>query len=600
MVRLHSFIERATFKPGTHIAKAAYGQILRTSAWAKKESFQKIDNMNERTEKSKKANVKRVEDGIAYHREQIEVSKKHKALRDGKRADHIAEHLELPGKMEKERYLKHQMKVVRGSFMEHEEAVTMEIGKKGEKKTEDMIKYERAKKKQKKAADEELSSQCKSLDMKKMFSLEKRNKAIGKYKKARENAIVAKAALEQKPPYDPSKEKPHYINKGRHCQVQGEKYWLGGIVRGGQDTCKTRCSGDAQCAGYNYQNGGERHGCQLLRGGKDAIVDHGSVDIPGEKAQNCNIYEKVGGPGGSTERLGSSRSVVGGKRRLLGGGQLPAPAPVSTKGGNGLGEGEIGEISPNRNIDPVQERLEKQQTAGIERQQKLTAMTNEHNTKAEQQELEEEEKKEAKIQKENKAATIKEANEKQQVIAMAAANEKSAKTMLSEAELQVNAMKGDMDAANSEAAKADTAARHCEKEQYRRRRTCACDDLPGQKGSSVSEQLGEEQSSPGGSDTIEISQKTASQPVQANYIRRRVVQPSAVDRRRRVALVSRRRAMRMPAAVCPCCPPNEDPPSQVCVIAAQKEKLRADQITTNEAANNAIADKTRADLMTRP
>jgi hypothetical protein len=240
--------------------------------------------------------------------------------------------------------------------------------------------------------------------------------------------------------------------------------------------------------------------------------------------------------------------------------------------------------------------------------------------KAAQEKLEAQQR-EKQIKKDNKAQIAAESQTKQQAIATNLANEKQKKQELGEAERKAHNAEEKMQEANSKAADAAVQSRHCEGEMYRRRRTCACDDIGGAGGrrllyvpnvvsaaaSSVATTLGiSTPTSPptpppttpaptppptmaptlpvttGGSQVSqadqEIAQKKMDNWERRRYVRRRYVKPSAADRRRRYAFPAPPPPARLPGAVCPCCTPAPDgtpdpkPACQKAAKAATKHK----------------------------
>jgi len=287
--------------------------------------------------------------------------------------------------------------------------------------------------------------------------------------------------------------------------------------------------------------------------------------------------------------------------------------------------------------------------------------------------------------KDNKNTMVAEGAIKAKAIAEHTAEEKKVKDTLAASQQRANNKQESMQEANNKAATADTQARHCEGELYRRRRTCACDDMGGgeerdlmeARGTSDATQSGwgrtstkrerkvsAKRGSPDGrTETIRASpQRYARAEISTGrqllgifdnipllgsgrrrtphptpyptrpptprpsphptphptpppysaaefaidkkkmhnwerrrYVRRRYVKPSVVDRRRRYAFPTPPPPARLPGAVCPCCPANQKPKSQACVIADEKaeetkkhfskDASTGHQITANKLAN---------------
>jgi len=191
-----------------------------------------------------------------------------------------------------------------------------------------------------------------------------------------------------------------------------------------------------------------------------------------------------------------------------------------------------------------------------------------------------------KLQKGDEERTVKsEQSMKKGAKAAAASNENAKKEALAEADRKAKNAENKMQESNVKAADADTQNRKCEGAMFRRRRTCACDDMPGRKmllDDEVEEvRLGEGTGTPPHLEGIEKQStmaKAGHQSAMANiaadevrgkkeanyerrrYVRRRYVKPTAADRRRRYAFPAPPPPARVPGKVCPCCTKDSDNP----------------------------------------
>merc|ERR1712196_8014 len=226
-----------------------------------------------------------------------ELKEKRGQEKGGKKVENINDHMELPAKKIKEGYQKKANDLVRNNWFKHEQRVTDELAVKSRMKTERMIANEQSDKKGAKLAEAENKKVCKSLLAKKVSALERRHKAISAFSAARQGLIKAQATLNgQKTTIE---EAPSYQNKGNECQTQS-KYYVGARFSTSKAGCEKACSAKGKaCHAFNTWEGL----CQLLRHG--AVGDHlecptnrvtGERECP-NKLNNCNLYQKVTGPG---------------------------------------------------------------------------------------------------------------------------------------------------------------------------------------------------------------------------------------------------------------------------------------------------------------
>jgi len=516
-------------------------------------------------------------------KEAQEVMKKRSAEGQGKKATQLSDGLELPGKNQKENQDKVTGEETRTKWWEHESRVNSEIGVKGVQKTKIMMDKEKDEKKETAAEKLTKKKECLKLDKRKLAALEGRNKAIGAFKKARENLIVVQQAMNNVKPYDPSTEATVYTNKGNNCQMQ-PKYHIGEPFSTSREGCEEKCTEQKEaCHAFNLQG----PTCQMLRPG--AVGDHVEClvnDVTGKKECNpevpsdCNIYQKISGPGsnsGLKERMEDKLGEVG---------QYPAIPPSPETNNNGrhsasrqlLGGGGGGAAAPvpvpTRRPTPAPTPnmiLMELKAKGDERQSKTEMLELKHELTAKTEEKTQARDAERKVKEATQKTKAKEENSKQAAIAEHIAMEKQKKTELAEGTRKAHNAESTMQEANTKAANADTQARHCEGEMYRRRRTCACDDQGG-------EELGEPKWARKGRRLLVATPApyskanfVADKLKMANwerrrYQRRRYVAPTAAARRRRYAFPAPPPPARIPGAVCPCCSPNQTPKSTACQL----------------------------------
>jgi len=553
---LHSSIELAVGSPTDTNLALAVRQIKETTADSTKQSYEEIEKMHTKYEVDQKAFQKKLEDAEKMQKHSKEHTSKKTAEKDGKRNDKMSEGLELPAKRLKEKYNKKDNEERRYKWTSHEDRVTAEYAQKGTLKTESYKIQESDFKKTKAAEEKVLKEECAVLEKKKMGIMEGRNKAVAAFNTAREKLITSQNGLNNVKPYDPSTEKPMYVNAGDGCVVMNEWIVAPGQAAASKDQCEQLCNDKgAHCGGFNYPHNNQ---CDLLKPGgvgkhpECVMQSNGKCVQNPPQPQGCTVWQKISGPGSQGDTLRVDRSLS--SRRLLFGGATKIfsnPAPPQT---------------PPPTPDPQEAEQKAQGRAraeNVERAQKEHAKASAEQEKQDQADQE----KQTKVNKQN--ALAQEASTKNAAIAENLANEKQKKTDTAEAERHAHNAEAKMQEANSKAANADTQSRHCEGEMYRRRRTCACDDQAGvgQVLAAGGRRLLSEDLDYGKSngvaatitpDAAEIAAKKLSNWERRRYVRRRYVAPTAADRRRRAEFPAPPPPARLPGAVCPCCSPAPD------------------------------------------
>merc|ERR1711871_122564 len=294
---LHAAVETAVGTPTLSNVDLAEKQLKDTAKKTHEKHGKLIGKMEVQFKAKRAQELKNKEDRAVEDKAKKELKEKRGQEKGGKKVENINDHMELPGKKIKEGYQKKANDLVRNNWFKHERRVTDELAVKSRMKTERMIANEQSDKKGAKLAEAENKKVCKSLLAKKVSALERRHKAISAFSAARRGLIKAQATLNgQKTTIE---EAPSYQNKGNECQTQS-KYYVGGRFSTSKAGCEKACSAKGKaCHAFNTWEGN----CQLLRHG--AVGDHlecptnrvtGERECP-NKLNNCNLYQKVTGPG---------------------------------------------------------------------------------------------------------------------------------------------------------------------------------------------------------------------------------------------------------------------------------------------------------------
>jgi len=558
-VLLHAAVETAVGTPTEENVDLAEKQLKDTARKTHEKHGKLVGKMTKDFKNKEGHEMKAKEDRGVEINAKTELKQKVSQEKDGKKVENINDHMELPGKKIKEGYQKKANDLVRSNWYKHEQRVTDELSVKSGMKTERMIANEKSDKKQAAALERENKRICKGLLEKKVRALEKRHKAISAFSAARQGLISSQGTLNGQA--TAIVEDPSYQSKGNECQTQS-KYFVGGRHSTSKSGCEKMCSQKGKaCHAFNAWQGN----CQLLKHG--AIGDHlecpankvtGERECP-NKLNDCQIYQKVTGPGSEEEFAESLDLELG--------------DALSTKDTQQVGYAKkafnsvtdaVGITSHAKKA--AAERAQK--ASAKERSSKAAAL--ERSAKAAKKAAEERNRKTAmKGEEANRKAAVKRANanaagaegaSKKAKQAKLLADEKGNKAALKAAERSLANASTKMKERNLKAADADTQARKCEGNLLRRRRTCACDDAKGGRRLLVAAQE-------------DVDEKESTGWERRRYVRRRYIAPSAVDRRRRLSFPSPPPPARIPGAVCPCCPKKKAgvARSRACQLADGKE-----------------------------
>merc|ERR1711871_1040212 len=578
---LHAAVETAVGTPTLSNVDLAEKQLKDTAKKTHEKHGKLIGKMEVQFKAKRVQELKNKEDRAVEDKAKKELKEKRGQEKGGKKVENINDHMELPGKKIKEWYQKKANDLVRNNWFKHEQRVTDELAVKSRMKTERMIANEQSDKKGAKLAEAENKKVCKSLLAKKVSALERRHKAISAFSAARRGLIKAQATLNgQKTTIE---EAPSYQNKGNECQTQS-KYYVGGRFSTSKAGCEKACSAKGKaCHAFNTWEGN----CQLLRHG--AVGDHlecptnrvtGERECP-NKLNNCNLYQKVTGPG-------SEESLVEDSLELGDDDSVELTAEDSLNTGVGLwrrrrrGSGFFGGIANSiskgfshltgkekKDKKAARDRAERSNKAKEKSAKVIEKSAKERNDKTKQKNAEKNKK--AAVKRANANAKAAEANRKSMAQAKLLADEKRNKRGLKAAERRVQNAGTKMKERNLKAADADTQARKCEGNLARRRRTCACDDAGGEEMRAGRRLLAEA--------AVETEEEESTGWERRRYVRRRYVAPSSVDRRRRLNFPAPPPPARIPGAVCPCCPKKVAgvARSRACQLADAKEMSEKNQ-----------------------
>merc|ERR1712159_847946 len=578
---LHAAVETAVGTPTLSNVDLAEKQLKDTAKKTHEKHGKLIGKMEVQFKAKRAQELKNKEDRAVEIKAKKELKEKRGQEKGGKKVENINDHMELPGKKIKEGYQKKANDLVRTNWFKHEQRVTDELAVKSRMKTERMIANEQSDKKGAKLAEAENKKVCKSLLAKKVSALERRHKAISAFSAARRGLIKAQATLNgQKTTIE---EAPSYQNKGNECQTQS-KYHVGARFSTSKAGCEKACSAKGKaCHAFNTWEGN----CQLLRHG--AVGDHlecptnrvtGERECP-NKLNNCNLYQKVTGPG-------SEESLVEDNLELGDDDSVELTAEDSLRTGVGLwrrrrrGSGFFGGIANSisngwshltgkekKDKKAARDRAERSNKAKERNAKARERSAKERNDKTRQKNAEKNKK--AAVRRANANAKAAEANSKSMAQAKLLADEKRNKRGLKAAERRVQNAGTKMKERNLKAADADTQARKCEGNLMRRRRTCACDDAGGEEMRAGRRLLAEA--------AVETEEEESTGWERRRYVRRRYVAPSSVDRRRRLNFPAPPPPARIPGAVCPCCPKKVAgvARSRACQLADAKEMSEKNQ-----------------------
>merc|ERR1712159_55318 len=474
---LHAAVETAVGTPTLSNVDLAEKQLKDTAKKTHEKHGKLIGKMEVQFKAKRAQELKNKEDRAVEIKAKKELKEKRGQEKGGKKVENINDHMELPGNKIKEGYQKKANDLVRTNWFKHEQRVTDELAVKSRMKTERMIANEQSDKKGAKLAEAENKKVCKSLLAKKVSALERRHKAISAFSAARRGLIKAQATLNgQKTTIE---EAPSYQNKGNECQTQS-KYYVGGRFSTSKAGCEKACSAKGKaCHAFNTWEGN----CQLLRHG--AVGDHlecptnrvtGERECP-NKLNNCNLYQKVTGPGSEESLVEDSL-------------ELELGDSMGTKDANQLGYAKKIRAGISRGWSHLTGKEKKDKKAARDRAERSNK-AKERSAKARERSAKErndktrqknaEKNKKAAVRRANANAKAAEANSKSMAQAKLLADEKRNKRGLKAAERRVQNAGTKMKERNLKAADADTQARKCEGNLLRRRRTCACDDAGGEE-----------------------------------------------------------------------------------------------------------------------
>merc|ERR1711871_1853440 len=358
---------------------------------------------------------------------------------------------------------------------------------------------------------------------------------------------------------------------GNECQTQS-KYHVGARFSTSKAGCEKACSAKGKaCHAFNTWEGN----CQLLRHG--AVGDHlecptnrvtGERECP-NKLNNCNLYQKVTGPGSEESLVEDSLELeLGDSMGTKDANQVGYVKKAVSSIGKGISKG-WSHLTGKEKKDKkaARDRAERSNKAKERSAKAIEKSAKERNDKTKQKNAEKNKK--AAVRRANANAKAAEANSKSMAQAKLLADEKRNKRGLKAAERRVQNAGTKMKERNLKAADADTQARKCEGNLLRRRRTCACDDAGGEEMRAGRRLLAEA--------AVETEESTGWE--RRRYVRRRYVAPSSVDRRRRLNFPAPPPPARIPGAVCPCCPKKVAgvARSRACQLADAKEMSEKNQ-----------------------
>jgi len=561
---LHANVEAAVGDPSQVNVDAANSALKKNAAASHLRHQKSIDELGMKLVGRKSGESKEKAEEMKNKEMTKELRMKRKQEADGEKIEQIANVMEMPGKKIKENQQKRSNEALISNWASHQQRITDELGTKSKAQTDKMIIEEVSQKKLGKADMELQTKTCVKVTDAKVDALEKREKAISKFSQARTALIEAQAAANGGG--KEVVEETAYVNKGPECQLQ-DQYFVGEKVAASATNCKEKCTEAGKtCNAYNSWKGN----CQLLKAG--AVGDHvecpvnektGEKECPLKPLEECTIFQKISGPGSEGRELGESSQAPAVIIQPPPGGcnGKVATVPAEVSGGaaaktlerNGKCEQIVQEAT-----EKVTEKAAKAKVTGDLNQAAL-AKTDEANAK--KMGDEQAEKGTSELANEGKT--------KQTAINSLVSAEEQTKTALKNAERQAANAETKMQEANSKAADKDTQARKCEGSMLRRRRTCACDDAPSTMTSELDE-LGEAED-----DELGTTPENSNWE-RRRYVRRRYVEPSATDRRRRLEFPAPLDGTRLPGRVCPCCPQGQSPKSTQCQLAdAKAEQAQA-------------------------
>jgi len=623
MRALHAALELATGDPNDVNLHFLSRQFKETTADVAKENKEKIKDMNNKHEHDQKAFLKKLNDAHLMEKQARETKAKKEAIMEGKKEEYRETRLKIPAYRSNEEHQKRVGSELRHEFVDHQNRITYEIDQKGQVELQRMKSHETAYKKAKQSGEALVDNQCENLQKTRVKVMEARNKKVAAFSAARKNLLSSQGAANGTPPYDPSKEAAVYVDKGKKCESRRE-FLVTAMVVPDLDLCKLACTEKgAYCGGINYPVDKDPLNCELLKPGavqapSPQCVENaqtGACEVPGRSA-NCNIYDKISGPGSSSlppASLGeislvqvpvqdeSEASLVD-----LGSGLLSPTTPAISQTPEpdlglelALSDAAIpdGHQGASRKMlffksifgkspSPPNPMIAVENGVKVERANKVRAEAAKA-AEGTQKRVERETKTQAELMSKRRAELaakekIRETAEKAsrrfeasnkaklKIEHMAAKKELNKK--VAEAERKSSNAEGEMQEANVKAADADVQSRHCEGEKDRRRRTCACDDPKG----GGRRLLSEPNPIPVGeiSEASEIANKKLLNWERRRYVRRRFVEPSSADRRRRYIYPSPPPPPRIPGEICPCCTPLRsglENPNPTCVAERERQ-----------------------------